>query len=180
MTEPIPRPRQKRIDSPKWLVAEIEEHERWLSCFPEDGMGVSLCAVTQQEVRALYDRALRFYARMHFGAERVPEPPDLPKSPVTLADLYALKRWCITVWPVWKRIAARAEGQTLGGGDMPTGEWSKPMSKARMMRALGIDSRASFRAWLKDKEVRPAGNRQTWSIRLDMLDQRSRGKLDKA
>jgi hypothetical protein len=63
---------------------------------------------------------------------------------------------------------------------MPTGEWSKPMSKARMMRALGIDSRASFRAWLKDKEVRPAGNRQTWSIRLDTLDQRSRGKLDKA
>ncbi len=62
----------------------------------------------------------------------------------------------------------------------PDGEWSKPMSKSKMMNALNIDSYKTFNAWAKDKEMKPAGNRQTFTIRLDVLDSATRQKLEKA
>jgi hypothetical protein len=62
----------------------------------------------------------------------------------------------------------------------PEGEWSKPMSKSKMMAALGIDSYKTFNAWTKDKKIKPAGNRQTFTIRLDVLDTKTRQKLEKA
>jgi hypothetical protein len=73
------------------------------------------------------------------------------------------------------------EGGTTQSGSAAEGEWSKPMSKTRMMQAIGIDSRKTFAVWLKDKDIHKVGdNRQTWIIRLDTLDQRSRKKLEKA
>ncbi len=85
----------------------------------------------------------------------------------------------------WEWTKARGEilgqGQTSKTGEGSVrGEWSKAMSKTKMMRALGIDSPKTFCAWLSDKEIESAGNRQTWVIRLDSLDSRSRAKLEKA
>ena len=62
----------------------------------------------------------------------------------------------------------------------PEGERSKPMKKSKMMVAIGIDSYKTFNAWAKDKEIKPAGNRQTFTIRLDILDTATRQKLEKA
>jgi uncharacterized protein YjbI with pentapeptide repeats len=62
----------------------------------------------------------------------------------------------------------------------PQGGRSKPMSKRKMMAAIGIDSYKTFNAWAKDKEMKQAGNRQTFTIRLDVLDTTTRQKLEKA
>lgn len=68
----------------------------------------------------------------------------------------------------------------LGGHEGGDGEWSAPMSKRRMMDQLGIDSYKTLTAWLSDKHIKQAGNRQTFVIRLDTLDTRTRRKLEKA
>lgn len=61
----------------------------------------------------------------------------------------------------------------------PEGEISKPMSKSEMMKALRIDSYKKFNAWGKDKALKQTGNRQTFTIRLDLLDTKSRQRLEK-
>jgi len=64
--------------------------------------------------------------------------------------------------------------------DIASQEWSKPMSKSKMMAALKIDSYKTFNAWAKDKAMKQAGNRQTFTIRLDVLDAKTRQKLERA
>ncbi len=61
----------------------------------------------------------------------------------------------------------------------PQGEWSKPMTKSRMRKALNIDSEQTFNTFAKRYGIRQAGNRQTWQIRLDTLDGKTRSKLEK-
>ena len=64
-------------------------------------------------------------------------------------------------------------------GDIAGQERSKPMSKSKMMSALKIDSFKTFNAWAKDKGMKQAGNRQTFTIRLDLLDAKTRQKLER-
>jgi len=71
-------------------------------------------------------------------------------------------------------------GQTFLLPAAPQGEWSKPMSKSKIMSALRIDSYKTFNAWSKDKEMKQAGNRQTFTIRLDILDAKTRQDIEKA
>jgi hypothetical protein len=67
------------------------------------------------------------------------------------------------------------------GKDMPPkGQWSKAMSKAKMMAALGLDSYKTFNAFAKRHGIEEAGNRQTFIIRLDKMDEKTRSKLEKA
>jgi hypothetical protein len=54
------------------------------------------------------------------------------------------------------------------------------MSKSKMMAALKIDSYKTFNAWAKDKAIKQEGNRQTFTIRLDLLDVKTRQKLERA
>lgn len=58
-------------------------------------------------------------------------------------------------------------------------EWTKPMSKAKMMAAIGVDSPKTFNAFAKIHGIKQAGNRQTFRLRLDKMDQKTRSKLDK-
>jgi hypothetical protein len=72
-----------------------------------------------------------------------------------------------------------ASGQKKGKKPKPQaqeGEWSKPMSKAKMMRVLRLDSYPTFNAFIKRQGVKKI-NRQTFRIRLDTLDEKSRSKL---
>jgi hypothetical protein len=62
----------------------------------------------------------------------------------------------------------------------PEGEWSKPMTKTKMMELLGIDSPKTFKAFANRIGIRRAGNRQTWQLRVDKLDARNRAKIEKA
>lgn len=57
--------------------------------------------------------------------------------------------------------------------------WSKPMSKSKMMTTLGLDSYKTFNAYAKNPRIREAGNRQTFQIRLDGMDKKTRSKLEK-
>jgi len=59
------------------------------------------------------------------------------------------------------------------------GEWSKPMSKTRMMTALRIDSRKKFNSYANQIGIKKAGNRQTFQIRLDTLPKNQREKIEK-
>jgi len=63
-------------------------------------------------------------------------------------------------------------------GHQITEEWSKPMSKNEMMTRLGIDSYKTFNAWSKTIGIKEAGNRQTFIIRLDEMDKKTRSKLE--
>jgi len=64
---------------------------------------------------------------------------------------------------------------------LPTeGEWSKPMTKRAMMDILRLDSYKTFNAFARRKGIRQAGNRKTWQLRLDGLDQETREKFKKA
>ena len=62
----------------------------------------------------------------------------------------------------------------------PDGEWSNPMSKNKMMKALGMPSYKKFNAFAKQHGIKMAGNRQTFQIRLDGMDITTRKKLEKA
>ncbi|MHC4541135.1 MAG: hypothetical protein ACYS74_15355 [Planctomycetota bacterium] len=66
-----------------------------------------------------------------------------------------------------------------GQGRGKAGEWSTPMSKAEMMARLDIDSYKTFNAFAKKHGIDEAGNRQTFTIRLDGMDARTRSKLEK-
>lgn len=59
------------------------------------------------------------------------------------------------------------------------GEWSKPMSKSRMMIALGIDSEHTFNAFAERIGIRRI-NRKTFQLRIDDLGSQEREKLEKA
>ncbi len=58
-------------------------------------------------------------------------------------------------------------------------EWSKPMSKSRMMQALGIDSEHTFNAFAERIGIRRI-NRKTFQLRIDDLGSQEREKLEKA
>ena len=60
----------------------------------------------------------------------------------------------------------------------PEGEWSKPMSKSLMRSTLGIENEHKFNAYAKSVGIKPAGNRQTWQLRLDTLSPKDRSKME--
>ena len=71
--------------------------------------------------------------------------------------------------------SSAATGGTAG--DIASQEWSKPMSKAEMMQALGIDDIKKFNKWAAQYGIKKLGQK-TFQIRLDNMDKRSRQKLD--
>ncbi|MFO8011733.1 MAG: hypothetical protein R6X20_00365 [Phycisphaerae bacterium] len=62
----------------------------------------------------------------------------------------------------------------------PEGSWSKPMTKAKMMDILGLDSYKTFNAYADRQGIRQAGNRRTWQLPLGGLDEETREKFRKA
>ena len=58
-------------------------------------------------------------------------------------------------------------------------EWSKPMSKSKMMSALGIDSYETFNAFANRHGIREI-NRKTFQICLDKMSNKEKDKLIKA
>ena len=64
--------------------------------------------------------------------------------------------------------------------DLQAGEWSKPMSKIQMMKALGLDGRRTFNKFAEQVGIRRVGSRQLWQMRLDTMDPRNRAKIEKA
>lgn len=80
-------------------------------------------------------------------------------------------------------MSDKRKGKETNAGEQekakPEGERSKPMSKSKMMAALKIDSYKTFNAWARDKAIKPEGNRQTFTIRLDLLDPKTRQKLER-
>jgi hypothetical protein len=58
------------------------------------------------------------------------------------------------------------------------GVWSKPMSKSLMRSTLGIENEHKFNAYAKSVGIKPAGNRQTWQLRLDTLSPKDRSKME--
>jgi len=63
--------------------------------------------------------------------------------------------------------------------DTKNGEWSKPLSKSQMMKALGIDSLTKFNGFAKQHGIKKI-TRKIWQLRLNDLSSREREKLGKA
>ena len=59
------------------------------------------------------------------------------------------------------------------------GDYSKPMSKTDMMKALGIDSLTKFNGFAKQHGIKKI-TRKTWQLRLNDLSSREQEKLGKA
>ena len=89
----------------------------------------------------------------------------------------------------WRRLALAAIGaqadepkadavqQAVVNNQVLNGEWSKPLTKARMMASLRVDSVKRFNAFATSQGIIQAGNRQTWRLRLDGLSGEQKRKL---
>lgn len=94
-----------------------------------------------------------------------------------------------TVKPPKKR-KTKAKQQSPRHKNMPTvqaskpkqivGEWSNPMSKVRMMKALRIDNYRIFNNFAKLHGIRQAGSREVYQICFDKMDKTTRDKIEKA
>lgn len=60
------------------------------------------------------------------------------------------------------------------------GEWSNPMSKAKMMKKLNIDDYRTFDKFAKLHGIKEAGSRELYQICLDKMDDLTRAKFEKA
>ena len=65
------------------------------------------------------------------------------------------------------------------GLDMTEGEWSRPMSKAKMMAALKIDGLYTFNTFANRHGIVKL-NHKTHRIRIDRMNKKDREKLEKA
>ena len=70
------------------------------------------------------------------------------------------------------------QGTPPGGDD--SGVWSKPMTKTKMMTALGIDSSKTFNKFAAQQGIRQAGSRQIHQLNLNGLTPEQRDKLSRA
>jgi len=59
-------------------------------------------------------------------------------------------------------------------------QWSKPMTKAAIMKALGLDSYKTLKTFNKTHPIRNAGSKKLWQIQLDGLNRKQIEKLTKA
>lgn len=146
----------KSCDNPKLLTGDIERLLKFLSYFPADGQPSLSSPACGGEANAFNQRALKLYAEMHFREEGVPEPPIIPESSGGPEDLYAMVRWCITVWPIWKRVSggesrapqrpAEPERPTAEGTRTPMDATGVPdealLSPATMAKVFGVDCQA--------------------------------------
>jgi len=141
-----------------------------------------LAIFRRERYKELYERAWKLWQ---------PGMTDLPPQELDIgAGLFALGIWCKRILaeekpadagPPWSDQKPTTQGQGDGpSGKAAGGRRSKPMSQAKMMRALRIDSPKTFKAWVADKDLQPAGNHQTWTICLDRLDPYTIEKLEKA
>ena len=124
-------------------------------------------------------RALNFYHDVD-----LPSPYDIPTSSANVGifvDRQAMER-VIKNSTAWIREILKkcSQSQQKNLNDaISEQEWSKPMSKSDMMTRLGIDSYKKFNSWSKQYGIKEAGNRQTFTIRLDNMDKQNRSKLNK-
>jgi transcription initiation factor IIE alpha subunit len=79
--------------------------------------------------------------------------------------------------PKGKPIAGGQKKDKKSKRRTPDGEWSKPATKSRFMSVLGIDSIKTFNTFAKKHGIRQGGNRQTWLMRLDTHDKKTRDTL---
>ncbi len=56
-------------------------------------------------------------------------------------------------------------------------EWSKPMTKKKMMTALGFDSYKTFKVFARRHGIKQAGNRQTHQLSMRQLSSENRERL---
>ena len=98
-------------DSPKLLTRDIERLLGSLKYFPDDSP--VLLRGCQEEANGFTERALKLYGRVHFSEEGVPEPPIISASSAGRESLYTVIRWCMTIWPAWKKVFESPEDARL-------------------------------------------------------------------
>ena len=146
--------------------------------------GISYIALTKEAARIdgtlLLNKDLEYLKKTFHGL-------DLEKNPEIILKIirhFLVKECNVRVSELtmltWREILGFIRCEKIQPtAEQPDGELSKPMSKSKMMAALKVDSYKTFNAWAKDKALKQAGNRQTFTIRLDLLDPNSRQKLEK-
>lgn len=77
-----------------------------------------------------------------------------------------------------KATSSKAKAKNLTDTEQK-GDYSKPMSKTDMMKALGIDSLTKFNGFAKQHGIKKI-TRKIWQLRLDDLSSREREKIEKA
>ncbi len=124
-------------------------------------------------------RAAWLYNELNVENVPLAENPRWPNE----QDFARLEQWFVTLAAqVAKDVRAGIEPTALNvQSDEPPleGDWSKPMSKSRMMNALGMDSLDTFNLYAERQGIRSL-NRSTHQIRLDQMDAKTRGKLENA
>ena len=114
---------------------------------------------------------------------------------LTAPNLYRKRGWCFVgdeprpqhttfVDEIVARLRS-IEGKKLSredgqGESVLEGEWSKPMMKADIMKALRIDSYKKLKTFSKTHTIRKAGSNKSWQIRLDGLNREQAKRLENA
>jgi hypothetical protein len=69
-------------------------------------------------------------------------------------------------------------GRQTSSSSIQGERWSKPMSKCEMMGLIGLDGYRKFNSWAKQFGLKSAGNRQLWTIRVDIMDVNTRKRFE--
>lgn len=119
-------------------------------------------------------------AWLHNGLAVLEVPlAENPRWP-TEQDFARLEQWFVTLAAQVARDEIEPTALNVQSDEPPLeGDWSKPMSKNRMMAALGMDSIDTFNLYAERQGITSL-NRSTHQIRLDQMDAKTRGKLENA
>jgi hypothetical protein len=87
-----------------------------------------------------------------------------------MINMYPKKKWTFAA-------QAKSFGRLLP--ESPKEEWSKPMMKTAIMKAIGLDSYKTLKTFSKSHPIRNAGSKKLWQIRLNGLNKTQIEKLTK-
>jgi len=98
---------------------------------------------------------------------------------VNLRRAYASEEAAMKGW-VCDRLAELMNPAEAATDSPTTGEWLTPVSLIDIANRLGNIGLQKARTMLKRYGLKPAGNRQLWTVRLDTMPTNIRSKLERA
>ena len=179
--------RQRRMETPEGLAEVLQgylENDERFAIEPGSGPGNYFTSnewsfLTKSEPLLCHRKcALNAALAVYRKYPGIPDPPNESDNPV--ADIRAVATWAVKVAAACKPKPPAADTQDGEASEqIIEGERSDPMTKKGMMTIVDISSYQTFNAWAKTHGIKQAGNRQLFTVRLDMMDARTRAKFEK-
>lgn len=146
------------------IAATYLEHERRVATLLRDITGADPLVDGRLDWAVLWDFLMQRY---HWAPEQV-----CNLTPRQLEGLLIAARRADT------GKTAHGKPADLGDGRAAAQRWLRPMSLADLANRLGNITTDKARTILKEYGLKNAGNRQTWTVRLDTMPANLRARLE--